>query len=72
MRQETISDLSSVHTQPLKRVRDVAPFVKLLQVPFEPCHEKTNKLTCAPSKDSDQPGHPPSLIRIFAVRSMAR
>ena len=23
---------------------------------------------CAPSKDSDQPGHPPSLIRIFAVR----
>ena len=24
---------------------------------------------CAPSKDSDQPGHPPSLIRIFAVRS---
>ena len=25
---------------------------------------------CAPSEDSDQPGHPPSLIRIFAVRSM--
>ena len=23
---------------------------------------------CAPSKDSDQPGHPPSLIRVFAVR----
>ena len=23
--------------------------------------------TCAPSKDSDQPGHPPSLIRVFAV-----
>ena len=23
---------------------------------------------CAPSEDSDQPGHPPSLIRIFAVR----
>ena len=22
---------------------------------------------CAPSKDSDQPGHPPSLIRVFAV-----
>ena len=27
-----------------------------------------NKLTFAPSKDSDQPGHPPSLIRVFAVR----
>ena len=23
----------------------------------------------APSEDSDQPGHPPSLIRVFAVRS---
>ena len=23
---------------------------------------------CAPSKDSSQPGHPPSLIRVFAVR----
>ena len=25
-------------------------------------------MACAPSKDSDQPGHPPSLIRVFAVR----
>ena len=25
---------------------------------------------CAPSKDSDQPGHPPSLIRVFSVHSM--
>ena len=24
----------------------------------------------APSEDSDQPGHPPSLIRVFAVRSV--
>ena len=23
---------------------------------------------CAPSEDSDQPGHPPSMIRVFAVR----
>ena len=37
---------------------------------FEPEHDKTYKMACAPSKDSDQPGHPPSLIRIFAVRSM--
>ena len=29
--------------------------------------KKTNKVTCVPSKDSDQPGHPPSLIRVFAV-----
>ena len=34
----------------------------------EPPHDKTNKMACMPSKDSDQLGHPPSLIRVFAVR----
>ena len=34
----------------------------------EPQRDKTNNMTCAPSKDSDQPGHPPSLIRVFTVR----
>ena len=38
------------------------------QGPNEPPHDKTNKMACAPSEDSDQPGHPPSLIRVFAVR----
>ena len=38
----------------------------------EPPHDKTNKLPCVPSEDSDQPGHPPSLIRVFAVRSMGK
>ena len=33
----------------------------------EPPHDKTNKMACAPSKDSDRPGHPPSLITVFAV-----
>ena len=28
------------------------------------------KNECAPSEDTDQPGHPPSLIRVFAVRLM--
>ena len=33
------------------------------------CNMKKNQQSeCAPSKDSDQPGHPPSLIRVFAVR----
>ena len=27
---------------------------------YEPQHYKTNKMTCTPSEDSDQPGHPPS------------
>ena len=34
----------------------------------EPAHDKTNKMTCAPSEVPDQPGHPPSLIRVFVVR----
>ena len=33
---------------------------------FEPQHYKTNKITCAPSKDSDQPAHARNLIRVFA------
>ena len=36
----------------------------------EPPHDKTNKMACAPSEDSDQPGHLHSLIRVFAVWSM--
>ena len=35
----------------------------------EPLHDKTNKMT-AFSEDSDQPLHPPSLIKFFSVPSM--
>ena len=31
----------------------------------EPQHDKTNKMTCAASKGSDQPGHSPSLISLL-------
>ena len=52
--------------------------LKKIQIPFSggaslkskppgPHHVNTNKMTCAPSEDSDQPGHLPSLIRVFAV-----
>ena len=34
---------------------------------FEPPHDKTNKMACAPGEDSDQPGHLPSLIKVFAI-----
>ena len=34
----------------------------------EPPRDRANKMACALSEDSDQPGHPPSLIRVFAVR----
>ena len=50
---------------------------------FEPQHDKTNKIACAPSEDTHQPGHPPNertvktdqtgqmlmLIRVFAGRT---
>ena len=35
---------------------------------YEPPLDKTNNMACAPSEDSDQPGHSPSLIRFFTVR----
>ena len=41
------------------------PFTRLQ---FAPPRDKTNQVVCVPSEDSDQPGHPPSLIRVFAVR----
>ena len=33
---------------------------------YEPAHDKTYKMVCAPSEDFDQPGHLSSLIRVFA------
>ena len=36
--------------------------------PMKRLMTKINKMACAPSEDSDQPGHPPSLIRVFTVR----
>ena len=30
----------------------------------EPPHDKTNEMACAPSEDSEQLGHPPSLISL--------
>ena len=37
---------------------------------IQPQHDKTNKMICGPSEDTDQPGHPSSPIRVFAVRSL--
>ena len=37
----------------------------LLSIPtYEPPPDKTNKMACVPSEDSDQPGHPPRLISL--------
>ena len=42
--------------------------VLCLGLTFEPSHDKTNKMAYVPIENSDQPGHPPSLIRVFSVR----
>ena len=44
------------------------PISRVFTVGHRPTHDKTNKMAYAPSEDSDQPGHPPSLIRVFTVR----
>ena len=35
---------------------------------YEPVHDETNKMTCASSKDSGQPGHPLSLRCVHEER----
>ena len=40
---------------------------KPTQKTYEPPRDKTNKMTVHAAK-TDQPGHPPSLIRVFAIR----
>ena len=39
-----------------------------MKAPNKPRHEQQSD--CAPSEDSDEPRHPPSPIRVLAVRSM--
>ena len=36
---------------------------------IEPEHDTANKMTHAHGEDADQSGNPPSLIRVFTVRS---
>ena len=42
--------------------------VKTICQQNEPPRDKTNKMALVPSEDSDQPGYPLNLIRVFAVR----
>ena len=37
---------------------------------IEPLHDKTHKMACVRSKNSDQAGHPPGLNRVFTVCSV--
>ena len=40
----------------------------LMTTVYKSVPDKTNKMAGAPSEHSDQPGHQPSMIRVFAVR----
>ena len=42
-----------------------------VSVPYLPQYDKTNNMTFASNEDSDQPGHPPSLIGVFAKAQVA-
>ena len=57
-----------ISTEPIRTPSEFADEFKrttiiCVQLLNEPGHDKTNNTTCATSEDSDQPGHPPSLIR---------
>ena len=66
----------TLHSPNTRKTMATMPFLfyivchQLVNHIIEPLHDKTNKMTCVPSKDSDQPGHPPSLIRVLALRFM--
>ena len=57
-----------LYTQTTEMHNNVNKMVCTLRYTNQPKHDKTNTMTFAPSENSDQPGHPPSLIRLFAVR----
>ena len=46
----------------------VAAHIIMSELNNETAHDKIYKMTRATSDDSDQPGNPPSMIRVFAVR----
>ena len=73
----TITTTTTVAHQPAHQSQFSVPIIlyrhdlylhRSLHLTFEPPHDKTNKMISAPSEDSDQPRHPPSLIRVFSVR----
>ena len=53
-----------VSFDPANKLANVTAWLKS----SEPPHEESNNTACAPSEYSDQPGHPPSLIGVFALR----
>ena len=61
-----IDESFDIWTCSVKEIDDIETYATQLSRDMT----KKQQNECAPSEDSDQPGHPPSLIRVFAVRSM--
>ena len=64
--QETATQLSILFYQILKK--NMTTTLTLIYVYIWAASWQNQQNDCVPSKDSNQPGHPPSLIRVFAVR----
>ena len=47
----------------------VKRYLCIMLIKIELHHDKTNKMACAPSEDSDQPGHLPLLISLSCARN---
>ena len=59
--------LISFHCQVNLRFRFTVPNISI-SFTYWTATWQNQQNECVPSEDSDQPGHPPSLIRVFAVR----
>ena len=62
MRKRRLVLVSYVHISPQH-----ADHHRIQNLKIEPAHNKTYKMACAVSEDSDQPGNMPSLIRVIPV-----
>ena len=55
----------------INEIQEITRRLKMCQQSIdEPPHDKKQQNDFAPSEDSDQPGYPPSLFRVFAARLM--
>ena len=63
--QMTISDCSALLYQSPKLISLLSQPESVIHP--KPLHDKSSKITCAPSKDSTQTWHMPSLIGVCAV-----
>ena len=50
--------------KPYSDFKLIMAIIQCVLFTIQPVHDKTNKMTCTPSEDAEQPGHPPSLISL--------